>query len=82
MKLDIEENNLKITKLENKIKNKLITSKLDGTVAYIGDEVTGSYNGDAFLKVKSKRWFLCYRNGQRTDAGSDEGGNTSSVYQL
>ena len=37
LKLDIEENNLKITKLENKIKNKLITSKLDGTVAYIGD---------------------------------------------
>lgn len=57
MKLDIEENNLKITKLENKIKNKLITSKLDGTVAYIGDEVTGSYNGDAFLKVKSKDGF-------------------------
>ena len=57
LKLDIEENNLKITKLENKIKNKLITSKLDGTVAYIGDEVTGSYNGDAFLKVKSKDGF-------------------------
>ena len=58
MKLDIEENNLKITKLENKIKNKLITSKLDGTVAYIGDEVTGSYNGDAFLKVKAKMVFM------------------------
>lgn len=57
LKLDIEENNLKITKLENKIKNKLVTSKLDGTVAYIGDEVTGSYNGDAFLKVKSKDGF-------------------------
>ena len=57
LKLDIEENNLKITKLENKVKNKLVTSKLDGTVAYIGDEVTGSYNGDAFLKVKSKDGF-------------------------
>lgn len=57
LKLDIEENNLKITKLEKKIKNKLVTSKLDGTVAYIGDEVTGSYNGDAFLKVKSKDGF-------------------------
>ena len=57
LKLDIEENNLKITKLENKVKNKLVTSKLDGTVAYIGDEATGSYNGDAFLKVKSKDGF-------------------------
>lgn len=36
LKLDIEENNLNITKLENKVKNKLVTSKLDGTVAYIG----------------------------------------------
>lgn len=57
LKLDIEENNLNITKLENKVKNKLVTSKLDGTVAYIGDEATGSYNGDAFLKVKSKDGF-------------------------
>ena len=57
LKLDIEESNLNITKLENKVKNKLVTSKLDGTVAYIGDEATGSYNGDAFLKVKSKEGF-------------------------
>ena len=57
LKLDIEESNLNITKLENKVKNKLVTSKLDGTVAYIGDEATGSYNGDAFLKVKSKDGF-------------------------
>ncbi len=57
LKLDIEENNLNITKLENKVKNKLVTSKLDGTVAYIGDEATGSYNGDAFLRVKSKDGF-------------------------
>ena len=57
LKLDIEESNLNIIKLENKVKNKLVTSKLDGTVAYIGDEATGSYNGDAFLKVKSKDGF-------------------------
>ena len=57
LKLDLEESNLNITKLENKVKNKLVTSKLDGTVAYIGDEATGSYNGDAFLKVKSKDGF-------------------------
>lgn len=57
LKLDIEESNLNITKLENKVKNKLVTSKLDGTIAYIGDEATGSYNGDAFLKVKSKDGF-------------------------
>lgn len=57
LKLDIEESNLNITKLENKVKNKFVTSKLDGTVAYIGDEATGSYNGDAFLKVKSKDGF-------------------------
>lgn len=57
LKLDIEESNLNITKLENKVKNKLVTSKLDGTVAYIGDRTTGSYNGDAFLKIKSKDGF-------------------------
>ena len=43
LKLDIEESNLNITKLENKVKNKLVTSKLDGTVGYNGDEATGSY---------------------------------------
>ena len=58
LKLDIEESNLNITKLENKVRNKLVTSKLDGTVAYIGDEVTGSYSGDAFLKIKSKDGFF------------------------
>lgn len=57
LKLDIEENNLNITKLENKVKNKLVTSKLDGTVAYVGDAATGAYNGDAFLRVKSKDGF-------------------------
>lgn len=57
LKLDMEESNLNITKLENKVKNKLVTSKLDGTVAYIGDEATGSYTGDAFLRVKSKDGF-------------------------
>ena len=82
LKLDIEENNLKMTKLENKVKNKLVTSKLDGTVAYIGDEATGSYKWRCFSESKKQRWFLCYRNGRRTDAGSDERRNTSSVYQL
>ena len=57
LKLDIEESNLKITKLERKVQNKVVYSKLDGTVAYVGDAATGSYTGDAFLKVKSKDGF-------------------------
>ncbi len=70
LKLDIEENNLNITKLENKVKNKLVTSKLDGTVAYIGDEATGSYSGDAFLRVKSKDGF--YVTGTVSELMRDE----------
>lgn len=62
LKIDIEESDLKIKKLERKIENREIYSKLDGTIAYIGDPVTGSTSQDAFLKVKSKEGY--YVQGQ------------------
>ena len=62
LKIDIEESDLKIKKLERKMENREIYSKLDGTIAYIGDPVTGSTSQDAFLKVKSKEGY--YVQGQ------------------
>lgn len=62
LKIDIEESDLKIKKLERKMENREIYSKLDGTIAYIGNPVTGSTSQDAFLKVKSKEGY--YVQGQ------------------
>ena len=44
LQLNKQENQLKITKLEKKINRKNIISKLEGTVDYMGDPVTGSYH--------------------------------------
>lgn len=59
LKLDIQESDIKISKLEKKVARQMIYSKLDGTVASVGDPVTGDSeagNG-AFLSVKSKDGF-------------------------
>lgn len=53
LKLDIQESDITISKLEKKVNRKEVFSKLDGTVAYVGDAVTGSSDGDAFIKVKN-----------------------------
>lgn len=53
LKLDIQESNIKIGKLEKKVNRKLISSKLDGVVTYVGDTVTKKTDGSAFIKVKS-----------------------------
>ena len=58
LKLSIRESDIRIAKLEQKIALKEIVAKIDGTVAYTGDPVTGNYSGDAFLKVKSKEGFF------------------------
>lgn len=54
LKLDIEESDLQISKLEKKAQRKIIYSKLDGTVSYVGDSTTGSTDGNAFIVVQSK----------------------------
>lgn len=53
LKLDIQESNIKIGKLEKKVNRKLISSKLDGIVTYVGDTVTKKTDGSTFIKVKS-----------------------------
>ena len=58
LELNIRESDLKIEKLEEKIALKEIVARIDGTVAYVGDPVTGAYSGDAFLKVKSEEGFF------------------------
>ena len=58
LKISIRESDIKIAKLEQKIAQKEIVARIDGTVAYAGDPVTGNYSGDAFLKVKSKEGFF------------------------
>ena len=57
LKLDIRESKLNIEKLEKKVKKEVIYSKLDGTVAKVGDPVTGASDGNAFLTIKSKEGY-------------------------
>lgn len=58
LKLDIQESSIKITKLEKKVNKKLINSKLDGTVDYVGDSSTGTSDGNSFIRVKSGEGFF------------------------
>lgn len=54
LKLDIQESDIKISQLEKKANKKLVSSKLDGTVSYVGDVSGGTTtDGKALLKVKS-----------------------------
>ena len=54
LKLDIQESDIKISQLEKKANKKLVSSKLDGTVSYVGDVSSGTTtDGKALLKVKS-----------------------------
>ncbi len=58
LKLDIQESDIKITQLEKKASKKLINSKLDGTVSYVGDVTSGTTtDGKALIKVKSADGF-------------------------
>ena len=55
LKLDIQESDNKISQLEKKANKKLVSSKLDGTVSYVGDVSSGTTtDGKALLKVKSE----------------------------
>ena len=54
LKLDIQESDIKISQLEKKANKKLVSSKLDGSVSYVGDVSSGTTtDGKALLKVKS-----------------------------
>lgn len=57
LKLDLQESDINITKLEKKVSRQVAYSKLDGTVTYVGDALTGNSDGKAFIKVKSKEGF-------------------------
>lgn len=59
LKLDLQESEINISKLEKKIQNEVIYSKLDGTVTTVGDPVTGAAEdgSSAFLSVKNKDGF-------------------------
>lgn len=59
LKLDIQESDINIKKLEKKVSRQLITSKLDGMVSTVGDPVTGT-NPDAnvFMSIKSGDGFF------------------------
>ena len=57
LKLDIRESKLNIEKLEKKVKKEVIYSKLDGTVAKVGDSATTASDGSDFMTIKSKEGF-------------------------
>lgn len=57
LKLDIQESDINIGKLEKKVAKQVIYSKLDGVIANVGDAVTGTSDGEAFLSVRSEEGF-------------------------
>ena len=57
LKLDIQESDIKIAQLEKKAAKKLISSKLDGTVTYVGDTTGGTTDGNALIRVKNADGF-------------------------
>lgn len=57
LKLDIQESDIKIEKLEKKAAKTIINSKLDGTVVYVGDP-HGDADGNSLVKVKSGDGFF------------------------
>lgn len=57
LELSMKKNDLEITKLEKKVNRKLISSKLEGIVDYVGDAATGSSDEEYFMRVKSKDGF-------------------------
>ena len=57
LELDIQESDIEIAKLEKKLKREVIYSKLDGTVASVGDPLTAVSSGESFIRVKSKDGF-------------------------
>ena len=47
----------KSKKTKKKVKKEVIYSKLDGTVAKVGDPVTGASDGNSFMTIKSKEGY-------------------------
>lgn len=70
LKLDIRESKLNISKLEKKVKKEVIYSKLEGTVATVGDPVTGTSDGNYFMTIKSKEGY--YVKGQVSELMLDQ----------
>ncbi len=70
LKLDIQESDINIRKLEKKVNRQMVYSKLDGTVSYVGDPLTGTSDGNAFIRVKSKEGF--YVKGSVSELMLDE----------
>ncbi len=54
LKLDIQESDIEIGKLEKKVEKKTIYSKIDGIVSHVGDSLTGNSSGNVFMTIKSK----------------------------
>lgn len=57
LELDVRESDLEILKLEKKVSKQVVYSKLDGTVSYVGDPITGTYDGEGFVTVESEDGF-------------------------
>lgn len=57
LELDIRENAINISKLEKKLQNEVICSKLDGIVESVGDPVAGVAEGSSFMTVKSEEGY-------------------------
>lgn len=57
LELDIQESDLKISKLQKKVENKTVFSKIDGVIKSMGDPNTGTYTGDAFIVIESDKGY-------------------------
>lgn len=57
LKLDIQESEINIEKLEKSVEQKVIYSRIDGVVSHVGNAATASSDENAFITVQSKDGF-------------------------
>lgn len=57
IELQIKASDIKISRLQRNLEKKTVLSTVNGTVTNMGDPVTGTYDGDSFMKIQSDGGF-------------------------
>ncbi|MGI6070657.1 MAG: hypothetical protein ACOYBE_09540 [Blautia sp.] len=57
LEIQIKASDIKISRLQRSLDKKTVVSAVNGTVTKMGDPVTGTYEGDAFMEIQSDGGF-------------------------
>ena len=62
LRLDIQESEIKISKLSRQVQQKEIFAKMEGVVTHVGDPLTAGGSGNAFMRIKSREGYFLKGN--------------------